>query len=94
MWAGAVAAAFLPCAPPQAHARLTEFDAWDIVQINGQRVGHAHTIVRLVDESGRRVARVQQVTQLSLERFGQETRMEVDYSDRETVDVRYWTSNW
>ena len=50
--------------------------------------------MRLVDESGRRVARVQQVTQLSLECFGQETRMEVDYSDRETVDVRYWTSNW
>ena len=40
------------------------------------------------------VARVQQVTQLSLKALGQETRMEVDYSDRETVDGGCWTSNW
>ena len=69
-----------------ANATLPEFDAWDVVQIKGQRVGHAETIVRLVEESGLRVAKVRQVTKFSLQRFGQETNLEMDYSDTETPD--------
>ncbi len=49
-------------------------------------MGYLHTTLRLVEESGREVAKVRQVTNLSLQRFGQETRMEIDYSDTETPE--------
>ena len=81
-----VAGTFLPGGLREARAKLPEFDAWDVVQIKGQRVGYARTTLRLVEESGRQVAKVRQVTKFSLQRFGQETRMEVDYSDTETPD--------
>ena len=69
-----------------ARAAPSEFDAWDVVQMKGQRVGYARTIFRLVEEAGQQVAKVQQVVKFSLQRFGQETRMEVDYSDTETPE--------
>ena len=55
-----------------------------MVQIKGQRVGYERTTLRLADADGRQVAKVRQVTKLSLQRFGQETKLEVDYSDTET----------
>ena len=64
---------FLPGGLREARATLPEFDAWDVVQIKGQRVGYARTTLRLVEESGRQVAKVRQVMKLSLQRFGQET---------------------
>src|SRR5271166_3986099 len=73
-----------PCGLPEAKAKLPEFDAWDVVQIKGERVGYAQTTLRLVEESGRQVAKVRQVMKLSLQRFGQETRLQVDYNDSET----------
>ena len=81
-----VAGTFLPGGLREARAKLPEFDAWDVAQIKGQRVGYAQTTLRLVEESGRQVAKVRQVMKLSLQRFGQETNMEVDYSDTETPD--------
>ena len=57
----------------EARAKLPEFDAWDVAQVNGQRIGYAQTTLRLVEESGRQVAKVRQVMKLSLQRFGQET---------------------
>ena len=79
-------ATVLPGGQREAGAKLPEFDAWDVVQIKGQRVGYLQTTLRLVEESGRQVAKVRQVTKLSLQRFGQETRMEVDYRDTETPE--------
>ena len=70
----------------EARAALAEFDAWDVVQIKGQRVGYTRTTLRLVVESGQPVAKLRQVTKFSLQRFGQETAMEMDYSDTETPD--------
>jgi hypothetical protein len=75
----------LPQVPRADEAKLTGFDAWDVAQIKGQRLGYAQTTLRLVDESGRQVAKVRQIMKLSLQRFGQETAMEVDYSDTETT---------
>ena len=75
-----------PAACREARAKLPEFDAWDVAQVKGQRVGYAQTTLRLVEESGRQVAKVRQVMKLSLQRFGQETSFEVDYSDTETPD--------
>ena len=76
----------MPCGLREACAKLPEFDAWDVVQIKGQRVGYAQTTLRLIEESGRQVAKVRQVMKLSLQRFGQETRLQVDYNDTETPD--------
>jgi len=81
-----VAGTLLPGGLPEAGAKLPEFDAWDVVRIKGQRVGYQSTTLRLVQQSGRQVAKVRQVTKISLQRFGQETRLEVDYSDTETPD--------
>jgi hypothetical protein len=75
-----------PLALHAAGAKLREYDAWDVAQIKGQRLGYCHTTVNLLEESGRQVAKVHQVTRLSLPRFGQETSMEIDYSDTETLD--------
>ena len=82
----AAAGTLLPCGLREACAKLPEFDAWDVVQIKGQRVGYAQTTLRLIEESGRQVAKVRQVMKLSLQRFGQETRLQVDYNDTETPD--------
>jgi len=84
--AWAVAGALLSGGLRAARAALPEFEAWDVAQIKGQRVGYAQTTLRLVEQSGRQVAKVRQVTKLSLQRFGQETAFEVDYSDNETPD--------
>ena len=65
---------------------MPEFDAWDVVQVKGQRVGYAHTTLRLAEESGRKVAKLRQLTKFSLQRFGQDTSMEMDYHDTETPD--------
>jgi hypothetical protein len=81
-----VAGAFPSNGLPQARATLPEFDAWDVAQINGQRVGYARTTARMVEESGRQVAKVRQVLKISLQRFGQQSSFEVDYSDTETPD--------
>ncbi len=81
-----VAGTFLPGGVPEAGAALSEFDAWDVVQIKGQRLGYAQTTLRMVAESGRQVAKLRQATKFSLQRFGQETRVEVNYSDSETPD--------
>ncbi len=81
-----LAGTFLPGALREARATLPEFDAWDVVQVKGQRVGYARTTLRLVEESGRQVAKVRQVMKFSLQRFGQETNFQVDYSDSETPD--------
>jgi hypothetical protein len=70
----------------EAKAGLPEFDTWEIAQVSGQRIGYAETTLRLVEESGRQVAKVRQVMKLSMQRFGQESGYEVDYSDTETLD--------
>jgi hypothetical protein len=57
-----------------------------VAQVQGQRLGYLQTSLRLVEESGRQVAKLRQVTKFNLQRFGEETRMEVDYSDTETAD--------
>ncbi len=56
--------------------------------IQGQRVGHSHTIVRQVNEAGRPVVKVAQTLQLSIRRYGAVTKMDVDYHDTETPDGR------
>ncbi|MGA2253430.1 MAG: transglutaminase family protein [Thermoguttaceae bacterium] len=81
-----VATTLLPYGLREARAKLPEFDAWDVVQIKGQRVGYAQTTLRLSEKSGRQVAKLRQVTKFSLQRFGQETSMKMDYSDTETQD--------
>ena len=81
-----VAGTFLPDSGREARAKLPEFETWDVAQVKGQRLGYAQTTLRLVEESGRQVAKVRQVMKLSLQRFGQETNFEVDYSDTETPD--------
>jgi len=70
----------------EVRAAPPEFDVWDIVQIKGQRVGFAQTTLHIVEESGRRLAKVRQITSLSLQRFGQESGFEVDYSDNESLE--------
>jgi hypothetical protein len=67
-------------------AKLAEIDDWDVAMIQGQRIGHAHTTVRTMLQSGRQAVKVQQAMQLVVKRFGDETHMEVDYSDTETPD--------
>ena len=81
-----VGGTFLSGGLREARAKLPEFETWDVVQIKGQRVGYVQTTLRLVEESGRQVAKVRQVTKFNLQRFGQETRMEVDYNDTETPE--------
>ncbi len=70
----------------EARAKLPEFESWDVAQVDGQRIGYAQTTLRLAEEAGRQVAKLRQVLKLSLQRFGQETRYEVDYSDTETPE--------
>ena len=84
---------FFPNELRKAAAKLPEFEAWDVIQVKGQRVGYVRTTLRLAEESGRQVAKVRQVTKFSLQRFGQETSFEVDYSDTETPDGVLLTSS-
>jgi len=76
----------MPGCARQAGAKLPEIDDWDVAMIKGQRIGHAHTTVRHVEEAGRATVKVRQLLQLVMQRFGDETRMEIDYSDTETPD--------
>jgi transglutaminase-like putative cysteine protease len=75
------------CGGPAAD-KISETDAWDLATIQGQRIGHCHTTVRLLNEGGRSVVKAAQNTQLSILRYGHVANMDVDYRDTETPDGR------
>ncbi len=61
-------------------------EMWDLVTINGQRIGHQVTRVRESLEDGRPVWEWLAQTELSVRRFGQETRQEMELVSRETAE--------
>jgi hypothetical protein len=65
-----------------------EFDEWEVATFQGQRIGHLHTTVRCVSESGQTRVKVSQSMQVSVRRFGDVTNMGVECSDNETPDGR------
>lgn len=60
---------------PAADAAREEF--WDVCTINGAKVGYVHTVLRPVEENGRKYVRIDQEQSLVFRRFNQTTAQEL-----------------
>ncbi len=61
-------------------------ETWDVVTIQGTRVGHIHTAIREVTESGRPLVQVDIVSQLTIKRFEQTSEQRIRATSTETPD--------
>jgi hypothetical protein len=80
--------AALGCEPPRRDVagKLTQREDWDIAQIHDTRLGYAKTIIQPLEADGIKVISISQTMHMALERFGQPTSFDVDYSEHQTPD--------
>lgn len=71
-----------PNAAETAPSDVEEF--WDICVIRGTKVGHVHTVLRPIEENGRKLMRIELEQSLSFRRFGQTTAQELTVTSVET----------
>ncbi|MGA2702110.1 MAG: transglutaminase-like domain-containing protein [Isosphaeraceae bacterium] len=69
-------------ATPPARAQ----EAWDAVFLKGHRIGHYHTFIEKVSESGRELYRVRQDMELTLTRLNDTVTMKLMYGTIETPE--------
>jgi hypothetical protein len=72
---------FLIRQPPE-----TARDYWDILLLQGQRIGYCHTTVRRVVEAGRELVRTESVLSMSLRRGNDTSTQEIRSMNLETPD--------
>ncbi len=65
-----------------------ERETWDIIRIDGVRVGHAHARLFRETQHDREVFRVETQQCLTVERFGEKTFVEIRSTSIETPDAR------
>jgi len=74
-----------PSALPKA-VPLPDRETWDILTLQGARVGHAHTVMRNVMEAGRKFVKIEVTSHLVIKRFGQTSKQNIRYTGTETPD--------
>ena len=77
-----------PKVPAPKNAELADRETWDILAMQGVRVGYEHTTIRGVRDAGREEIRVEQTTHMAIERFGQATVLDISGSCTETPQGR------
>jgi len=70
----------------EAVAPNKERESWDILLLQGKRVGYAHTTARLVAESGRQILRTEDLARLSLRRGNDTVQQDIRSLSIETPD--------
>ena len=61
-----------------------ERETWDLIRIEGTRVGHAHARLFRETRDGRPVVRVVGRQHLAIERFNQPTEVDITFTNIET----------
>jgi len=61
-------------------------ETWEILSIQGTRVGYVHATYRNVTESGRKLVRIEVVTHLAVKRFGELSEQNTRHTGTETPD--------
>lgn len=80
--------------PDQAAAALglstssTPAERWDVVCMQGKRIGYSHTVRMAVQIDGQAAVRTESQTHLALARLGQPVRQQVEISSLDTTDGR------
>jgi len=74
-----------PTPPPKA-VPLPDRETWDVLFLQGARVGYTHAIYRNVNQSGRERVRIEVVTHLAVKRFGELSEQDVRHTATETAD--------
>ena len=78
----------IPRSRRQRTAELADRETWDILTIQGVRVGYQHTTIRGVRDDGRAAIRVEQTMHMAIERFGEATVQDISGSCMETPQGR------
>ena len=77
------------CAPPVASpppAAEKPLETWEVVLIQGARVGYVHTTVANFEQQGKKLLRIQGVNHLVFQRGGQKGTQDVEFTSLETPD--------
>lgn len=86
----ATATAAAPATAPAPAAAATSDrplrETWDIMTIQGSRVGYGQTRVSRTTRDGRELMRIESVQHLDILRFGQRAQQEISFSSLETPD--------
>ncbi|MEE9603926.1 MAG: transglutaminase-like domain-containing protein [Thermoguttaceae bacterium] len=72
--------------PFELHNLSLQRDTWDIILMQGKRVGYVHTTLSSAVQSGKKVMVIDQLTHLAVKRFGQSTEQEIRLQSVETPD--------
>ena len=67
-------------------------DRWEIAYVGSDKIGYFHTEVRRVDASGKPVIHTRQHSQLAIQRFGQQMKMEAITDFFELADGRLYAT--
>ncbi len=59
-------------------------EIWEAYYLQGNKVGHAHTVIAQIEENDEKVVRTTSQSQLSLKRLGQETTQKMSFTSWET----------
>ena len=68
--------------------KVAPSDTWDMLFMQGSRVGYTHTTVTPVKESGRKLLRIDSESSLTVTRFGQKNKQSIEIGSTETLDGR------
>ena len=68
--------------PPAAKVAVDDF--WDVMFVQGSRVGHTHTTIKPFDESGRELVKLLTESQLTIVRYGQKIEQAFELTSIET----------
>jgi len=65
---------------------LPERETWDVLMIQGSRVGYGRTAVSHTTENGRKLVRIEGLQHITVQRFGQQATQEFRVASLETPD--------
>ncbi len=83
--AGAEPPAGEPAPPPPRPAGLLD-DRWDVITIQGQRVGFSHTRRIAIQQAGRRLEQTEMMVSIKMKRLGQPVAMKTEIQSVETPE--------
>jgi transglutaminase-like putative cysteine protease len=81
---------YLGCSRPAALSSdsglLPEGETWEVLSIQGTRVGYGNTAISYATEQDRKVMRIEGLQHLAIQRFGQTTEEDVSFNSLEALD--------
>jgi transglutaminase-like putative cysteine protease len=67
---------------------LPEGETWDATFMQGEQVGHLHTVTQVVERDGGKLLQIESQMQMSVQRFGDQTAPAASFKTLETLDGR------